>query len=144
MLVLDIILRKPITIILQCHSSCMYINSIMSHSLVPRRLRRGRRNAWYTLFAHALISKPISKNLWAIGYSGNLPCNNDVTSLKSLLPQVAFFIMASTTFRSEVQPSPMQSPTLSNSCKCLMSVFNPSSEPYMTDTMFSCGSFWLR
>ena len=30
----------------------------------------------------------------------------------------------------------MQSPTLSNSCKCLMSVFNPSSEPYMTGTMF--------
>jgi len=68
-------------------------------SLVPRRLRRGSRNAWYTLFAHALISKPISKNLWAIGYSGNLPCNSDVTSLKFLLPQVAFSIMASTTFR---------------------------------------------
>ena len=110
-------------------------------SLIPRHLRKGRRNAWYTLFAHALISKPISKNLWAIGYSGNLPCNSDVTSLKFLLPQVAFFFI--TTFRSEVQPSPMQSPTLSNSCKCLMSVLNPSSDrlwrPYMTGTMFSCG-----
>ena len=68
-------------------------------SLVPRRLRRVRRNAWYTLFAHALISKTISKNLWAIGYSGNLLCNSNVTSLKFLLPQVAFSIMASTTFR---------------------------------------------
>ena len=53
----------------------------------------------YTLFAHVLISKPISKNLWKIGYSGNLLCNSDVTSLKFLLPQVAFSIMASTTFR---------------------------------------------
>ena len=61
-----------------------------SSSLVPRRLRRGRGNAWYTLFAHALISKPISKNLWIIGYSGNLPCNSDITSLKFLLRQVAF------------------------------------------------------
>jgi len=51
-------------------------------SLVPRRLRRGRRNTWYTLFAHALISKPISKNFWAIGYSGNLPCNSDVYIIK--------------------------------------------------------------
>ena len=73
----------------------------LNTSLAPRRLRRGRRNAWYTLFAHALISKPFSKNLWAIGYSGNLPCNSDVTSLKFLLPQVAFSIraMASTAFR---------------------------------------------
>ena len=48
---------------------------------------------------HALISKPISKILSAIGYSGNLPCNSDVTSLKFLVPRVAFSIMASTTFR---------------------------------------------
>ena len=68
-----------------------------SASLVPRRLRSGKRNAWYTLFAHALISKPISKNFWAIGYSGNLLCNSDVTSLKFLLPQVAISIMVSTT-----------------------------------------------
>ena len=46
-----------------------------------------------------LISKLISKNLWVIGNSGNLPCNSDVTSLKFLLPQVVFSIMASTTFR---------------------------------------------
>jgi len=32
------------------------IKSLAKSSLVPRRLRRGRRNAWYTLFAHALIS----------------------------------------------------------------------------------------
>ena len=68
-------------------------------SLIPRHLRRGRRNAWYRLFVHVLISKPISKSLWAIGYSGNLPCTSDVTSLKFLLPQVAFSIMTSTTFR---------------------------------------------
>ena len=112
-------------------------------SLVPRCLKRGRRNAWYTLFALALISKPISKNLWKVGYSGNLPHNSDITALKFLLPQVAFSIMESTTFRSEVQPCPMQSPTLSNSCKCLMSVLNLSSDrlwrPYMMGTMFSCG-----
>ena len=77
----------------------MVILHRLQSSLVPRRLRRGRRNAWYTLFAHALISKPISKHLWAIGYSGNLPCNSDVTSLKFHLPQVAFSIMSSTTFR---------------------------------------------
>ena len=91
---------------------CMHGNSKKSNSLVPRCLRKGRRNAWYTLFAHALISKPISKNLWAIGYSG-------------------------------IRPSLMQSPTPSNSCKCLMSLLNPSSDrlwrPYMTGKMFSCG-----
>jgi len=38
-------------------------------------------------------------NLWKIEYSGNLPCNSDVTSLKFLLPQVGFSIMVSTTFR---------------------------------------------
>ena len=68
-------------------------------SLVPKRLRRGRRNAWYTLFAHALISKPISKNLWATGYSGNLKIFRvtvTFTLLKFLLPQVAFSTMAST------------------------------------------------
>ena len=43
---------------------------------------------------------------------------------------------------SEVRPSLMQSPTLSNSCKCLMSLLNPRSDrlwrPCMTGTMFSC------
>ena len=82
-----------------------------------------------------------SKNLWAIGYSGNLPCNSDVTSLKFLLPQVAFPLWRQQC--SEVRPSLMQSPTLSNSCKCLMSLLNPSSDrlwrPYMTGTTFSCG-----
>ena len=109
----------------------------LHHSLVPRRLRRGR-NAWYTLFAHALISKPISKNLWKIGYSGNLPCNSDVTSLKS---QVAFSIMASTTFQGSTF-----SDAVSYALKQLqmsMSVLNPSSDhlwrPYMTGMMFSCG-----
>ena len=71
----------------------VYCCSCYYTSLIPRRLRRGRRNAWCTLFAHAL---PISLE---IGYFGNLPCNSDVTSLKFLLPQVAFAIMASTTFR---------------------------------------------
>jgi len=41
-------------------------NAYVFGSLVPRRLRRGRRNAWYTLFAHALISKSI---IYVIAYS---------------------------------------------------------------------------
>jgi len=50
---------------------------------------------------------------------------------------------------NEVQPSLMQSPALSNSCKCLMSILNPSSgrlwRPYMTGKMFSCAAtYWLR
>jgi len=118
-----------------------YKHSSEDTSLVPRHLRRGRRNTWYTPFAHVLISKPISKNLWAIGYSGNLLCNSDVTSLKFLLPQVVFPLWRQQ--RSEVRPSLMQSPALSNSCKYLMSLLNPSSDrlwrPYMTGTMFSCG-----
>lgn len=57
---------------LQVYPMKIYRYSI---SLVPSHSEgEGRENAWYTLFAHACISK-ISQKL---GYSSNLPCNFDI------------------------------------------------------------------